>query len=120
MSCQYLGFGAPASHQSQGRRAATNDDLTHHSEGSSVKEDNEERDALLRQAEARDLIEFGMIPEFVGRFPINVSLGSLDEDMLVRILTEPKNALIPQYEALFKMDNVSSNYRAVQMVLLNS
>lgn len=58
-------------------------------------------------AEARDLIEFGMIPEFVGRFPINVSLGSLDEDMLLRILTEPKNALIPQYEALFKMDKVS-------------
>lgn len=101
---KYLGFGAPAS-QSEGRRAATNDDLTHQSEGSSVKEDNAERDALLRMAEARDLIEFGMIPEFVGRFPINVSLGSLDEDMLLRILTEPKNALIPQYEALFKMDS---------------
>ena len=53
------------------------------------------------------MIEFGMIPEFVGRFPINVSLTSLDEAMLLRILREPRNAIVPQFEMLFKMDNVS-------------
>lgn len=102
---QYLGFGAPAN-VSQGRRAASIADQTNQSEGSSAKEDNEEKDAMLRLVESRDMIEFGMIPEFVGRFPIFVSLGSLDEEMLQRILTEPRNAIIPQFEALFKMDSV--------------
>ncbi|CAM9886888.1 unnamed protein product [Lampetra planeri] len=72
--------------------------------GSTVSAEQEERDRLLRNVEARDLIEFGMIPEFVGRFPVVVPLHSLDEAMLVRILTEPRNALIPQYQALFSMD----------------
>ena len=103
---QYLGFGAPAN-VSPGRRAATIADQTNQSEGSSAKEDNEEKDAMLRMVESRDMIEFGMIPEFVGRFPIFVSLCSLDEDMLLRILSEPRNAIVPQFEALFKMDNVS-------------
>ena len=65
-----------------------------------------EKDSVLKLVEARDLIEFGMIPEFVGRFPVVVPFHSLSEDMLVRILTEPKNALIPQYQALFSMDKV--------------
>ena len=56
--------------------------------------------------EARDLIEFGMIPEFVGRLPVVVPLHSLDEETLVRILTEPRNAVVPQYQALFSMDKV--------------
>ena len=51
--------------------------------------------------EAQDLIEFGMIPEFCGRFPVLVPFHSLTEEMLVRILTEPKNALVPQYQMLF-------------------
>ena len=55
----------------------------------------------------RDLIKFGLIPEFCGRFPVNVSLKSLNEEMLVRILTEPQNALVVQFEVLFKMDKVS-------------
>ncbi|XP_054754998.2 ATP-dependent Clp protease ATP-binding subunit clpX-like, mitochondrial [Lytechinus pictus] len=101
---KYLGFGAPAN-VSPGRRAASIADQTNQSEGSSAKEDNEEKDAMLRLVESRDMIEFGMIPEFVGRFPIFVSLGSLDEAMLQRILTEPRNAIIPQFEALFKMDS---------------
>ena len=54
----------------------------------------------LSTVEAQDLIEFGMIPEFVGRFPVLVAFHSLTEDMLVRILTEPKNALVPQYQML--------------------
>jgi ATP-dependent Clp protease ATP-binding subunit ClpX len=57
--------------------------------------------------EATDLIEFGMIPEFVGRFPTLVPFHSLNEDMLVRILTEPRNALVPQYQMLFGMDKVT-------------
>ena len=61
----------------------------------------------MRQVESRDMIEFGMIPEFVGRIPITVSLSSLDEPMLLRILKEPRNAIVPQFEMLFKMDNVS-------------
>jgi ATP-dependent Clp protease ATP-binding subunit ClpX len=59
------------------------------------------------QVEATDLIEFGMIPEFVGRFPTLVPFHSLNEEMLVRILTEPRNALVPQYQMLFGMDKVS-------------
>ena len=60
--------------------------------------------------EAQDLIEFGMIPEFVGRFPALVPFHSLTEEMLVRILTEPKNALVPQYQMLFGMDKVELNF----------
>ena len=72
-------------------------------------EDIQEKDALLAKCEARDLIEFGMIPEFVGRFPVVVPFHSLTADMLVRILTEPKNALVPQFQMLFGMDKVSKN-----------
>ncbi len=65
-----------------------------------------ERDRYLGEVEAGDLIEFGMIPEFVGRFPALVPFHSLNEEMLVRILTEPNNALVPQYQMLFGMDKV--------------
>uniref|UniRef100_A0A183AIL5 ClpB_D2-small domain-containing protein n=1 Tax=Echinostoma caproni TaxID=27848 RepID=A0A183AIL5_9TREM len=70
----------------------------------SAMEENEERDRLLHEVEARDLIDFGIIPEFVGRFPIITVLHSLDEEMLVRILTEPRNALLRQYQLLFGID----------------
>ncbi|VUZ48756.1 unnamed protein product [Hymenolepis diminuta] len=63
-----------------------------------------ESDRLLSQVEARDLIEFGIIPEFVGRFPIITAFHSLNEDMLTRILTEPRNALLTQYKLLFNID----------------
>ena len=96
---------------SQGRRAAAQ---SAQSEGSSFDEleDQVERDSLLTAVEARDLIEFGMIPEFVGRFPALVPFHSLDEGMLVRILTEPKNALVPQYQMLFGMDKVDLDLKA--------
>ena len=58
------------------------------------------------QVEAQDLISYGMIPEFVGRFPIVASFHNLTEDMLVDILTLPHNALVPQYQALFNMEKV--------------
>jgi hypothetical protein len=72
----------------------------------STERDNKEKDMLLQQVEARDLIDFGMIPEFVGRFPVLVPFHTLDRDMLARILTEPKNAIVPQYQMLFSMDKV--------------
>lgn len=77
-----------------------------------------EKDELLSKIEAQDLIEFGMIPEFVGRLPVLVSINSLSEESLIRILTEPRNALIPQYQHLFKMDNVDLQFsqEALKMI----
>lgn len=65
---------------------------------------------VLKDVTPQDLIKFGLIPEFIGRVPINVSLEGLDEDAMVRILTEPKNALVKQYKKLFGMDNVELNF----------
>ncbi|XP_029849543.2 ATP-dependent Clp protease ATP-binding subunit clpX-like, mitochondrial [Ixodes scapularis] len=106
---KYLGFGAPVL-DSPGRRAASQAGLANASPHSSASDDNAERDALLRGVEARDLIEFGMIPEFVGRFPVLVPFHSLSEDMLVQILTEPRNALVPQYQMLIGMDKVELTF----------
>ena len=71
-----------------------------------VSKSSRELDELLKEVTAQDLVKFGLIPEFVGRVPISVSLEGLDENALVRILTEPKNALIKQYQKLFEMDEV--------------
>jgi ATP-dependent Clp protease ATP-binding subunit ClpX len=59
---------------------------------------------ILRQATPEDIIEYGMIPEFVGRLPIITTLSALDEEALVQILTRPKNALVRQYQKLFEME----------------
>lgn len=99
---KYLGFGMPAS-SSEGRRAAQ-------ASAAPMDNDQAERDANLKKVQARDLVEFGMIPEFVGRFPVLVPFHSLDVDMLVRILTEPRNALVPQYRALLGMDQVDLTF----------
>ncbi|XP_053962623.1 ATP-dependent Clp protease ATP-binding subunit clpX-like, mitochondrial isoform X1 [Anastrepha obliqua] len=99
---KYLGFGIPSTNSS-GRRAAQ-------STASPMDSDQEERDKSLKKVQARDLVEFGMIPEFVGRFPVIVPFHSLNVSMLVRILTEPKNALIPQYKALIGMDKVELTF----------
>lgn len=61
---------------------------------------------ILKQTQPEDLIKFGLIPEFIGRMPIFVSLDELNEDAFVKILTEPKNALVKQYVKLFNMDNI--------------
>ncbi|MBR3601703.1 MAG: ATP-dependent Clp protease ATP-binding subunit ClpX [Lachnospiraceae bacterium] len=65
---------------------------------------------LLRQVTPQDLVKFGLIPEFIGRVPINVALEGLDKDALVRILKEPKNALIKQYRKLFGYDGVKLSF----------
>ena len=62
--------------------------------------------SLLKEVKPQDLTKYGLIPEFVGRLPIVVSLNPLDEDALVRILTEPKNAIVKQYQKLIGMDGV--------------
>jgi ATP-dependent Clp protease ATP-binding subunit ClpX len=65
---------------------------------------------ILRQIMPEDLLKYGLIPEFVGRLPVVVPLDALDEDALVRILTEPKSALVRQYERLFELDGVSLEF----------
>ena len=66
---------------------------------------------LLAELEPEDLIKFGLIPEFVGRLPVVATLEDLDEDALIQILTEPKNALLKQYQKLFEMDDVNLEFR---------
>jgi ATP-dependent Clp protease ATP-binding subunit ClpX len=65
---------------------------------------------LLKELEPEDLLKFGLIPEFVGRMPVLATLEDLDEEALVTILTEPKNALVKQYERLFEMENVKLSF----------
>lgn len=65
----------------------------------------------LKQLEADDLVRYGLIPEFVGRLPVQATLDELDEDALITILTQPKNALIKQYARLFEMEGVELEFR---------
>ena len=66
---------------------------------------------MRKTVEPEDLIKYGLIPEFVGRLPVVATLEELDEDALIRILTEPKNALIKQYQKLFGMEGVELEVR---------
>ena len=75
-----------------------------------VEKQSREIDELFRQVMPQDLTKFGLIPEFVGRVPVMVSLDLLDEAALVRILSEPKNALVKQYQRLFEMDGVKLEF----------
>ncbi len=65
---------------------------------------------LFKQIETEDLIKFGLIPEFIGRLPVVAALSELDEAALIQILTEPKNALTKQYQALFSLENVELEF----------
>lgn len=65
---------------------------------------------LLKELQPEDLIKYGLIPEFVGRLPVMVTLEELDEEALISILTEPKNALVKQYKELFEMDGVELEF----------
>ncbi len=75
------------------------------------KEDPRNVGEVLTDVEAEDLIRYGLIPEFVGRLPVIATLQELDEDALVRILTEPKNALVKQYKRLFEMEGCELEIR---------
>ena len=65
---------------------------------------------ILKQLMPEDLLKYGMIPEFVGRLPVIVTLSALDEEALVKILKEPKNALVKQYQKLFEMDDAQLEF----------
>ena len=79
--------------------------------GAEVKSvDDRRTGALLRELEPEDLLRFGLIPEFVGRLPVIATLEDLDEQALIQILTQPKNALIKQYQRLFEMEGVKLTF----------
>ena len=75
-----------------------------------LKDKYDKEENILMKATVEDLKNFGMIPEFLGRLPILFSLEALDEDMLVRILKEPKNAIIKQYQKLLELDEVKLEF----------
>lgn len=75
-----------------------------------AKRSSAEMGELLAQVTPQDLVKFGLIPEFIGRVPINVALEGLDKESLIRILKEPKNALIKQYKKLFSYDDVALEF----------
>ncbi|MCH5256414.1 MAG: ATP-dependent Clp protease ATP-binding subunit ClpX [Lachnospiraceae bacterium] len=72
-----------------------------------TEKSNKDIGAILKETAPQDLMKFGLIPEFIGRVPITVTLEGLDKDALIRILKEPKNALVKQYKKLFEFDEVS-------------
>lgn len=76
-----------------------------------TKDETKNVGELFSQIESEDLIKYGLIPEFVGRLPVVATLEELDEDALVQILTEPKNALIKQYQHLFEMEGAELEFR---------
>lgn len=76
-----------------------------------VSRDQRNAAQVLLDAEPEDLIKFGLIPEFVGRLPVVATLAELDEKALVRVLTEPKNALVKQYQKLFAMEHIELEFR---------
>ncbi|HEY0956064.1 MAG TPA: ATP-dependent Clp protease ATP-binding subunit ClpX [Roseateles sp.] len=80
--------------------------------GATVKSKSDKKvGEVFRECEPEDIIKFGLIPELVGRLPVVATLGELTEDALVQILTEPKNALVKQYQQLFEMDGVELEIR---------
>jgi ATP-dependent Clp protease ATP-binding subunit ClpX len=72
--------------------------------------DDRQTGEILKDVEPEDLLKFGLIPEFVGRLPVVATLEDLDEDALVEILTQPKNALVKQYERLFEMEEIGVEF----------
>ncbi len=78
--------------------------------GSDSQQTDLENSELLQKVLPEDLLKFGLIPEFVGRLPVIATLEQLDEDALIRILTEPKNALVKQYKKLLEMDDVELEF----------
>ncbi len=87
--------------------------------GADVRSKSEKRAAeIFREVEPEDLIKFGLIPELVGRLPVVATLGELTEEAMVRILTEPKNALVKQYQKLFAMDGVELEIRPSALVAI--
>jgi ATP-dependent Clp protease ATP-binding subunit ClpX len=78
--------------------------------------DKRSESELLTDCQPEDLLKFGLIPEFVGRLPVLASLSELDEASMVRVLKEPKNALMRQYQKLFKLEGVSLKFTEEALV----
>lgn len=76
----------------------------------SKKSSKEEKEVSLKQVINDDLRDFGLIPEFIGRIPVNAVLNDLTEEDLMKILTEPKNAIVKQYKELLKLDNIELDF----------
>jgi ATP-dependent Clp protease ATP-binding subunit ClpX len=92
--------------------------ISNRSKGSSIgfgaevrSPDDRRTGEILRDVEPEDLLKFGLIPEFVGRLPVVATLEDLDEEALIEILTQPKNALVKQYQRLFEMEDVQLEFR---------
>lgn len=85
-----------------------------------LKNDKDRQDLteLFKQVEPEDLVRFGLIPELIGRLPVVTPLQELDEEALIKILTEPKNAIIRQYQALFQMENVELEFTKEALVAI--
>lgn len=81
-------------------------------------ERNRSINELLAQVVADDLVKFGLIPELVGRLPVIAHLDELDEEQLVRVLTEPKNALVKQYSKMFQLENVELEFSPDALVAI--
>jgi len=110
-----LGFGVQNKPKDPTERLDLGEIMKHETTNSDEMKD---KDELLQSLETQDLVNFGMIPEFVGRMPVVVSIHSLSEDSLVTILTEPRNALFKQYQHLFSMDDIDLQFtdEALRMV----
>jgi ATP-dependent Clp protease ATP-binding subunit ClpX len=81
-------------------------------------ETSRDRAEVLSQVQPEDLIEFGMIPEFVGRLPVAATLEPLDTDILINILTEPKNALVKQYKKFFRLEGADVEFTSGALRLI--
>ena len=75
------------------------------------KDDQKQKESLLHNIEPDDLVKYGLIPEFIGRLPVIATLDELDEDAMVRVLTEPKNAVTKQYAKLFELEDTELEFR---------
>ena len=80
--------------------------------------DRKDRYRILKDVQPDDLMSFGFIPEFVGRVPVTAALEGLDEGALVRILTEPRNALVRQYQKAFRMEKVDLEFTPESLVAI--
>ncbi len=83
-----------------------------------AKDDGKKIGELFKQVEPEDLIKFGLIPELIGRLPVVATLEELDEEALIQILTEPKNALVKQYQYLFNMENAHLEFSQTALVAI--
>src|SRR5262249_61862299 len=86
--------------------------------GSNAEHRERQLGEVLSHVTSDDLLDFGMIPEFIGRLPVLAPLDPLDEDSLVRILTEPRNALVRQYKKLFDMEGAELEFTSGALALI--